>query len=296
MPTGEARALLREHAGREEAGLLDDPAVHASVVGVERLSLAAGTIDPEELRRLLDAPPPRLAELVAELVGRVDVGLGRRDHGRQADASLVNADAGHHAVVAEAPVLRAAVRAAHATWAANPYYEARYGARGARFASSDSAWLAGLVPLRAEEAISQTEWLARLLAARGMPSWLLERHLDDLAQELRDSLGEAGAGALPAAAASLRARRDEVAGDDLLAQADRWVAAEVGDDAPVARTGALLAAAHADVRSGLVPDDASLVDWLTDPDRVPPAAGAGIRRVRQRIAASVPADSPKHPR
>ena len=296
MPTGDARALLRAHADREEVGLVVDPAVHAAVVGVERLSVAAGTTDPRELRRLVDAPPPEWAGLIAELVGRVGAGLGRRDHGRHADASMVNAEAGHHAVSAEAGVLRAAVRAAHATWVAHPYYEARYGARGARFAGSDSAWLVELAPLRVEEAISQTEWLARLLAARGMPSWLLEQHLDGLSRELRDSVGEARAGALPAAAASLRARRDAVVDDDLLARADRWVAAELGETVPVSRTGALLAAAHADVRSGLARDDASLVDWLTDPGRVPPGVGAGIRRVRQRIAASVPADPSNHPR
>ncbi len=192
MPAGEAAALLRTHADRAEAGVLTDPAALAAVVGVERLAIGAGTTDAAVLRGLLVDVPPGLAGLVAEVVGRVDEGLARREVGRSPDAGMVNAEAGHHAVSTRAAPLRAAVRAAHATWQAFDYYEARYGGRGARFAGSDSAWLVSLAPLEADQAVAQVQWLARVLAARGMPSWLLERHLDDLSAEVRRFAGGGG--------------------------------------------------------------------------------------------------------
>lgn len=286
MSAGEARALLAAHADRDAVGALPDAAAVAAVVGVERLSVAAGTTDPGRLRDLLTAPSPELRALVAEVVGRVDEGLDRTTFAKPPDSSVVNADSGHHAVATGAAQLRAGVRAAMATWQRFPYYAARYGARGSRFAGSDSSWLVSLAPLPSAQAIGQVGWLARILAQRGMPSWLLERHLDDLAAELDRSIGSGESGALPAAAEELRARRRSVVDDALLVAADVWAAEELREGLPVERTGALLAAAHADVVTGLVTSDASLVDWLTESARATEATVAGVRRLRERVRAA----------
>jgi hypothetical protein len=164
-----------------------------------------------------------------------------------------------------------------------PYYGARYGARGSRFATTDSAWLISLADLTQDRAVHQVEWLARVLAPRGMPSWLLEIHLDALVAEVRSVADEDAVGSLPAAALALATTRRRHVDDDLLRSADAWADEALGDTLPVPRTGALLAAAVADERAGVTRDDSSLVGWLTDPERVPEAAAAALHAVRRRI-------------
>jgi hypothetical protein len=44
-----------------------------------------------------------------------------------------------------------------------------------------------------------------------------------------------------------------------------------------------MAAAVADQRAGVTRDDSSLVDWLTDPARVPETVATALLAVRQRI-------------
>lgn len=288
MSAERARALLAAHAGRQVMGDLPDAATVAAVVGIERLAVALGTTDASRLRAVLEEPEPDLETLVAQVVDRVEEGFDRDTLGKQPDSSVVNADSGHHAIATDAAALRAGVRAAMATWRAFPYYAARYGARGSRFAGSDSSWLVSLVPIPVEQAAGQVGWLARILAQRGMPSLLLERHLDELSAELERSIGPGAAGALPMAAEGLRARRRGVVGDELLEAADVWAEAELGAAVPVPGAGALLAAAHADVVTGLVTSDAPLVDWLTDPDRAPGEVADGVRRVRERVRRAAP--------
>ena len=60
-PADEARQLLLANADRTVSGRLDDPAVFAAVVGVERLVVATGSTDPEVLRAALEGNLPRPA-------------------------------------------------------------------------------------------------------------------------------------------------------------------------------------------------------------------------------------------
>jgi len=281
--------LLLTHADRAVTGPLEDPAVVAAVVGIERLVVATGSTDPRTLRAavtgqvVLGSDAGRIAELVAEARSHVAAGLIRRDTGQAVDAGVVNPASGGYEITTDATLLRAAVRAAQGSINAMPYYGARYGARGSRFATTDSAWLISLAALTEDRAVHQVEWLARVLAARGMPSWLLEIHLDALVAEVRSVAGEEAAGSLPATALALAGTRRRHVDDDLLRSADVWADEALGDTLPVPRTGALLAAAVADERAGLTRDDSSLVSWLTDPERVPEDVATALRAVRRRI-------------
>lgn len=288
-PADEARQLLLANADRTVSGRLDDPAVFAAVVGVERLVVATGSTDPEVLRAALEGNLPEhahgsdVASLVAEGERHVAAGLVRRANRQAVDAALVNPDAGAYEVTTDATLVRAAVRAAQRSLDAMPYYGIRYGERGSRFASTDSAWLISLAHLGEERATRQVAWLCRVLAGRGMPSWLMELHLDELVAEVRSVAGEEAVGALPAAASAVTAARRRHVDDGLLVLADGWADDSLGDELPVPRTGALLAAATADALSGVTHGDHVLVDWLTDPARVRPEVADTIHWVRRQV-------------
>ena len=63
------------------------------------------------------------------------------------------------------------------SWREFPYYAQRYGVRGWRFSLSDTGWIQTLCELEPSQACAQVRWLGGVLAARGMPQYLLERHL-----------------------------------------------------------------------------------------------------------------------
>jgi hypothetical protein len=224
--------------------------------------------------------------LVAEGERHVVAGLARRANRQSVDAGLVNPNAGSYDVTTDATLVRAAVRAAQRSLDAMPYYGVRYGERGSRFATTDSAWLISLAHLSEERANRQVAWLCRVLAGRGMPSWLMELHLAELVAEVQAAAGDDAVGALPAAAAALTATRRRHVDDELLTLADRWADDAVGEALPVPRTGALLAAATADTLMGIAADDRVLLDWLTDPVRVGPEVSGAIRAVRRRVRAT----------
>jgi hypothetical protein len=288
----EARQLLLANTDRAVAGRLDDPALFAAVVGVERLVVATGTTDAEVLRAALEGRLQEhdhgadVAALVDEGERHVVAGLARRANRETVDAALVNPGAGSYEVTTDATLVRAAVRAAQRSLNAMPYYGIRYGERGSRFATTDSAWLISLAHLSEERANRQVAWLCRVLAGRGMPSWLMELHLVELVAEVRAAAGDDAVGALPAAASALTAARRQHVDDELLTLADGWADNAVGDELPVPRAGALLAAATADTLTGVATDDHVLLDWLTDPARVRPEVAAALRGVRRRIRAT----------
>ena len=288
----EARQLLLSHTDRAVTGRLDDPALFAAVVGVERLVVATGSTDAEVLQAALEGRLQEhrdgsdVAALVAEGERHVVAGLARRANRQAVDAGVVNPNAGSYDVTTDATLVRAAVRAAQRSLDAMPYYGVRYGERGSRFATTDSAWLISLAHLSEERANRQVAWLCRVLAGRGMPSWLMELHLVELVAEVRTVAGSDAVGALPAAASTLTAARRRHVDDELLALADRWANDAVGEELPVPRAGALMAAATADTLMGVAADDHALRDWLTDPARVRPEAAKALRAVRQRIRAT----------
>src|SRR4051812_16513914 len=115
-----------------------------------------------------------------ELVARA----GEAATGSRPAVAALNPEAGNHAVTTDPRELGAAIRVGERTRERFVYYERRYGERGRRFTHSDSAWivtLAGNPPAVVER---QLRWLGSLLAARGMPRWLLEVHLEGLHAQL----------------------------------------------------------------------------------------------------------------
>src|SRR5689334_16999083 len=163
--TDEARQVLLAHADRTLTGRIGDPAALAAVVGIERLVVATGSTDATTLRAAVEGrltghgPGSNVAALVEQAERHVTAGLLRRATGQSIDAAVVNPEAGAYPVTTDATLVRAAVRAAQRSFDLMPYYAVRYGERGARFASSDSAWLISLAPLGSAVAIRQVAWL-----------------------------------------------------------------------------------------------------------------------------------------
>lgn len=290
----ESRAvdLLLAEADRDRTGQVSDAATWAAVVGVERVSLVAGTQDPGRLRLLLQghAEDDVLPE-VHRARERVVDALARSAQHRSPDSGVAHRDAGHHSVTLDAVRLRAALRAAHRTFEAEPYYRERYAERGARFAGTDSAWLVTLAELPRDGCLGQVDWLSRVLAGRGMPSWLLERHLEDLVTEIEDALGAGTTGYLGAAATALRSRRRDAVSDDELLAAPARLRAGTGADEPLPGAASLVLAAAADAANGMTRGYEACVGWLTDRDRCEPAVAAWLRHEAATVAPAVSTDA-----
>lgn len=225
----------------------------------------------------------RLFDLVHDVLTALHPphGAGRREL-----LAELNREAGTHPIARDPAVLEAALRAGERSWAAFPYYGARYGERGRAFTRSDSAWLASLCEVSADHAVREVVWLGSVLASRGMPQWLLERHLRVLHDELT-ALPRPHAAAsdpfanLARAADTLRSLRVAYLGDAALASLAAAFRARVpaAEARLVPNAGALVGAAVADERFGLARAVPSLLAWLADPDRFGPAWLAAVKDV-----------------
>jgi len=207
-----------------------------------------------------------------------------------AGVQLVNPFAGNHVVSSDPRELAASIEAGERSRREFPYFEARYGERGRRFCHSDGAWLSLAARQGAEHLRREVLWLGRVLSARGMPQWLLERHLELLHEELVKAVPERREAYddLRSAAELLRERRlQRLAEDDFRALSAAFDA-RVGPEwsARLPHVGAMLAAAVADERNGVERAVASLEEWVADPARFPPgwcnAVRDTIARARNR--------------
>ena len=192
----------------------------------------------------------------------------------------INPEAGRHPLPADAREVQASVRAGDICWRRFPYFEHRYGERGRRFAGSDAAWQATLYHYEPAQIIQQVRWLGRVLAARGMPTLLLQVQLEILVEELTAAIPEKKAAyeKLLPAAADLHASRRKHLSDErleaLAAEFDRVVGPEWSTRCP--GTGSLLGAAVADELNGSEGAVESLCLWLTDAARFPAAWIAAV--------------------
>jgi len=204
--------------------------------------------------------------------------------------TAINPEAGRHAVPADAREVAAAIRAGDLCWEQFPYYEQRYGERGRRFARSDAAWQATLYQYAPVQISQQVRWLGRVLAGRGMPTWLLEVQLGLLVRELSAARPEKKSEyeKLLPAAAELHARRRQHLSDEkiqaIAAEFDRAVGPEWSARLP--HTGALLGCAVADELAGCELAVESLRAWFTDAARFPAAwlaaVSAALAQARSR--------------
>ena len=204
----------------------------------------------------------------------------------------INPEAGRHPVPADAREVGASLQAADACWQKFPYYEHRYGERGRRFARSDAAWLATLCLYEPGQIVQQVRWLGRVLAGRGMPTFLLEVQLELLVDTLIAAVPEKRSeyGKLSLAVAELRgARRKHLTDEQLQAMASRFDQA-VGPEwsARFPHTGALLLSAVADELEGSECAVESLRSWVIDTDRFPAewvaAVESTLAQARQQAA------------
>ncbi|HVG43682.1 MAG TPA: hypothetical protein VM890_03100 [Longimicrobium sp.] len=205
---------------------------------------------------------------------------------------LINPLAGNHPVSSDPREVAASAAAGERSWREFPYYEARFGERGRRFGHSDSAWLSLAARHGAEHLRREVLWLGDVLSARGMPQWMLERHLEFLHDELVRAVPERRAvyDKLLSAAKMLRDRRLWKLGEHDFSALAAAFNARVGPEwsARFPHMGGLLAAAVADERNGVARAVASLEEWAADPSRFPPhwidAVADTIAGARERSA------------
>jgi len=187
---------------------------------------------------------------------------------------FINPLAGNHPVSSDPREVAASAAAGERSWREFPYYEARFGERGRRFGHSDSAWLSLASRHGAEHLRREVLWLGEVLSARGMPQWMLERHLEFLHDALVEAVPERRGAyeKLLSAAKMLRERRLWKLGEDDFRALAAAFAARVGPEwsARLPHMGGLLAAAVADERNGVTRAVASLEEWAADPARFPP--------------------------
>jgi hypothetical protein len=188
-----------------------------------------------------------------------------------------NPDAGMHSLPADPREVAASIQAAVRCMRLFPYLGMRFGERGDAFARTDSGYLASLVPQSHEYVVDQARWLARVLSSRGMPRWLMECHLELLAEELTAAMPEnqAGHAKLSHAAAVLRAERQSVIPPEAF---DRLTSefVERGGDL-VANFGGLVVSAVCDESCGLEFAVPSLVGWADNDGRFPAHWRAALR-------------------
>lgn len=207
----------------------------------------------------------------------------------------VNPDAGTHAVATHPDERMAAEAATRQSWREFPYYARRYGERGWRFSLSDSGWLATLSEASDSAAVAQTEWLARLLAARGMPRYLLERHLLQLHAELAKRLGTTSRyNVLLQCAASLTSGRvARISGDDFRRMARDFEMRVHAIENRVVNMGVVLVAAVADDAGGVPAVADSVYAWAADPARFAlpwiDAVNATLAEAREVASTKLPA-------
>jgi heme oxygenase len=96
--------------------------------------------------------------------------------------AAINFEAGDHAIPQNPNEIALALRAGKKAWDKYPYLEQRFGERGRRFTSSDSCWLVALTQMPIETVNKNLKWLRSVLAARGLPSVILEGHLKEISQ------------------------------------------------------------------------------------------------------------------
>ena len=183
----------------------------------------------------------------------------------------INPEAGNHPVPDDEAEIRAALNASKRAWEMFPYYAHRFGERGKRFSDSDSCWLVTLTKLDINALKNQIGWLCRVLATRGMPTFMMEQELMILHEELmkeaphkKDSWKK-----LLAAAKHLEnTRLGQINTDAFNALADEFDLA-VGDKAvgTYKNTGKLIISAVVDENNGINGSVDALTEWLTDSER-----------------------------
>jgi heme oxygenase len=206
-------------------------------------------------------------------------------------ASMLNPEAGDHAVPGDVKEIEAALAAASKCRTEFPYFDERYQDRGRSFAKSDAAWLASLVALPEAQLLSQVEWLGRVLGNRGMPRITLERQLELLHTELVAAVPTRidQYNGLLKAAESLKKERQQCISEPVFSGlAKEFQLATEGElQGRFKNTGVLIVAAVCDQAVGVTDAVTSLLAWLTDAERFSPPWIAAVLRTMEAARASI---------
>ena len=202
--------------------------------------------------------------------------------------SRINPEAGNHPIPEDEREITAALTASNRAWATFPYYQARYGERGKRFSDSDTCWLVTLKHLDPESLQHQMNWLARLLATRGMPSIMLENTIELLHAELTKKVPEnkpAYDKLFKAADMLAEKRRRCIPEPDftiLSREFDDLAGIKLGQQ--YKNTGSLLVSAVADEQNGIAGAVDAIGEWLTDPGRFSKEWIAAVNRTIEKAS------------
>lgn len=200
-------------------------------------------------------------------------------------SASLNPEAGTHPVPRGPAAMDAVLRASERALAECPYFVSRYGLRGLSFSDSDGAWLACLPDLDQQSMYDQVGWLGEVLAARGMPRILLQRHLEMLAEELGASAAENKDRCkrlLRAAERIDRSLRRFLAREKASALSRSFEErAGPARDGLAREIGRLVVAAAVDEADGLSNAVHSLVEWAASPERF---SGQWIEAVHDLVA------------
>lgn len=220
----------------------------------------------------------------------------------------LNPEAGDHAMPQDPRDIALALRAGREAWDAFPYLAQRFGARGTRFTTSDSCWLVSLTEHSEAVVTRQLVWLRNVLATRGIPTIILERHLGAIVRALR-----AEDAPVAAAAPAERAGRYDTFLAQCEAERQRYgpalvraiaegearlagtvagtVGRGVGRGTTTPDAAALVASAWLDERAGIPGAFAATRDWLVAPDRFSPEWIAGIAALGASLEALAAAEA-----
>lgn len=186
--------------------------------------------------------------------------------------NLLNPAAGDVPIPEDPREIDAARRAGIVSYRLFPYIEWRYGERGRRFTSSDSAWLAWLTRFDAERVYQEILWLRNVLSNRGMPGRILELHLSVLRRQLARAVPEHAARyqTLGVSAGRLReAREGAIPSRREQELVQEFVTALRGRPGfLLAGSARLITASVADESVGVKNAVTSLVSWLSDLPRL----------------------------
>lgn len=207
--------------------------------------------------------------------------------------TAINPEAGRHAMPRSDVEVARALRCAQAAWERFPYLAERFGERGRRFTSSDSCWLVSLYDEPERPVVASLRWLRVVLASRGLPTVILEQHLEtiDLDVAHDDPVRAAAAGGFRAAIAGFRAERDAlVPAETRRALSERWRPRfEAAPGTTVPGAAELLIGARFDTAVGVEPAWEATRGWFVDPTRFSAAwieAAGGLAAELEPLLAS----------
>jgi heme oxygenase len=226
-------------------------------------------LSPDERQRMLQAA----CEFFSQLKAVFETLYPFKPESKTFLVTSINPEAGRHPVPSDVREVNASIQAADACWQRFPYFEARYGERGRRFARSDGAWLTTLCQFDQEQISQQVSWLGRILSTRGMPTVMLQVQLEILFEELANAIPEKRPEyeKLLVAAAELHKSRSRYIEEDQFQGINEAFNRAVGPEwsKRFEHSGALLVSAVADEQTGSVGAVENIETWMTNSARFP---------------------------